>query len=152
MALGVTSTRRRAGGRKGNGASGTAIEITRIVNAIICDDIRIEGNKKHILIGVYCNNIITEQFPFVISVSLFIQFYVNTNGKTPIGLRILQEDKVLASHNGELTVHDARQIITISFGGFVLNINAPAPLRVQIKLGADWQTMRELTVERGLTS
>lgn len=45
----------------------------KIVTGIICDDVRIESNNKHILIGVYHNDILVSEIPTTIWLTLWMR-------------------------------------------------------------------------------
>jgi hypothetical protein len=56
---------------------------------MLCDDIRQEINGKHILIGVYSGNqIIVPAMPFTIPISIWIEYFPESTGKTAFHLRI----------------------------------------------------------------
>jgi hypothetical protein len=45
----------------------------KILNAIICDHVRIEDNGKHILIGVYVGSVVFPGFPSMLAPTLWLQ-------------------------------------------------------------------------------
>lgn len=47
----------------------------RNTTVVVCEDIRIEGNGKHILIGVYPTDMIVGQFPASLRLAFWIRIY-----------------------------------------------------------------------------
>ena len=57
-------------------------------NAILCDDVRIEKNNKHILIGVYSGDIVVKELPAKLRLSFYLEFGASEIGDIPLEIRI----------------------------------------------------------------
>lgn len=44
-------------------------------SVVVCEDIRVEGNGKHMLIGVYATDMIVAQFPSVVQLAFWIRAF-----------------------------------------------------------------------------
>jgi Family of unknown function (DUF6941) len=58
------------------------------VAVIVCDDVRIENNGKHIVIGVFSESINVPQFPANIRVAQFLIFTTSGQGDASIDLQV----------------------------------------------------------------
>lgn len=123
----------------------------KISNCIVCDEVRIENNGKHILIGVYPHNIQVPQFPHRQLLTMWMQFNTGEAGVVDIEFRVLDEKHaVKVAGGGHVEVEDKSLPATIPIGSFPIEIQAPTKLIFQFrKAGKRWQTVNTLTVEKG---
>lgn len=60
----------------------------KLVQAIVCDDIRCENNGKFMFIGVYLENIILPNMPATIVLALWLRMKIHLLAKTSLEARI----------------------------------------------------------------
>ena len=53
----------------------------RFTNIILCDDVRIEINKKLILIGVYSGDIIVAKLPYRLKLAVYLEYLPESAGE-----------------------------------------------------------------------
>lgn len=121
----------------------------KVENAIICDDVRKEDNGKHLIIGVYPNNMLVPKFPATLAPSLWIQLYLDEENETAIEFRIVQDDgKVLGCGSGVLPVSLAQPATTI-LPPSLIEIQKKCVLSFQIReKGKRWKTLKKVPVEK----
>lgn len=69
--------------------------LIKIVNAIICDDVRKEITNKFIIIGVYSNDIVFPSFPSNANLSLYSDIFIRKQGDFTLNVRILLDGKMI---------------------------------------------------------
>ena len=121
----------------------------RIHNAIICDQVRKEDTGKHLLLGVYPADVLVPDFPTPISLVLWMQLYMDRNGKFEFEFRI-QKDKESVSHTkGTLIVKDHLHPATITLPPAIIEIDGECTLSFQIReKNKRWKTAKELPVKK----
>src|ERR1044071_3093409 len=60
----------------------------RIVNCVVCDEIRQEITNKFILIGVYVKDIVVPEFPTHTAISIWLQYRPDRIGDHDIFVRV----------------------------------------------------------------
>jgi hypothetical protein len=60
----------------------------KLVQAIVCDDIRIENNGKFIFIGAYFDNIVLPNLPSILFLALWFRIKIQLAEKTSLEVRI----------------------------------------------------------------
>ncbi len=83
-----------------------SFEAYSIEYAILCDQVRREDNGKRIAIGIYGRNILLQQFPAKLALSLFMLMRPKKTGLTKIEFRALLDDTVVATFGGEIAISD----------------------------------------------
>ncbi len=69
--------------------------------ALICDDVRREGNGKFIFIGVYGNNILLDAFPATIRLRLVTRL-IPKKHEFPLGIRVKRNGEEFAVMKGNV--------------------------------------------------
>ena len=119
----------------------------KVTNVIICDDVRREHTGKHIIIGVYPDNILVPEFPATVMLCIWAQFLPDEIGEKSIEIRITQNKKELARGGGKIVIRDVDQSITGAISGLVMTIDDKGPLEFQYREGATrWRAMKRLGV------
>ena len=122
----------------------------KVLNFILCDEVRTEDNGKAILIGVYPHNIIVKQFPTRMTITAWLQFMTGRTNEAQIEIRVIDENRaVKMSGGGEVKVEDAALPATVTLAGILLEFTNPGKLIFQIKeRGKKWQTVNTFAVEQ----
>lgn len=102
--------------------------------AVFCDDIRQEGNGKHILIGVYGNDLVPGSLPATFPLSLWLKV-----DDPPLGLRkfkftLKSSTGDEAGLEGELQLpEDASQkSVVLAFGGLPVQVRSPGQVTAHL--------------------
>jgi hypothetical protein len=122
------------------------------VSAVVtCDDIRLEQNNKHILIGVYNGALVVAGFPTEIPLSWWIQLLPEKAGNFELEVQLVQDDTATL-----LRAMLGFAVITADWAALVLppvrlQLQGPGKLKLQLKLKdqSDWHTIQELSVTQG---
>lgn len=99
---------------------------------IFCDDIRIEENGKHILIGVYGVDLVPALIPVTIQIGIWVRFWGLAEGRRKFKVRLLDpSDREAASFDGdtEIARNDAPTIFSVS--GLSVGIEGTGEIVVQ---------------------
>lgn len=120
----------------------------KIENVIICDEVRKEDNGKHLIIGVYPNNMLVPEFPANLAPSIWMQLYLDQDKDTEIEFRIRQDDgKILGRGTGVLPM-SRTQPATTSLPPSLIKVQKACVLSFQIReKGARWKTLKKVPVE-----
>ena len=119
----------------------------KFANVIICDDVRKENSGKHLIIGVYPDDILVPGFPATIAVCAWFQFFADRVGEMPIELRVLQNKKELSRGSAKLIVNDSKKIVTATIIGIIITFGDDGPLEFQCReTKKRWRTMKKLGV------
>ena len=118
---------------------------------VVCDDIRQEDNQKVILIGVYNNTIIVNNFPTVLLFKYWIQCKAAADGDIPIKMRIFKDNNKKLFH-AELNLHVKRG----AGGYFAFSLHSPpitfdAPCSLILKWqrpSQRWEKLIEMIVSK----
>lgn len=121
----------------------------KIENAIVCDEVRKEDNKKHLIIGVYPNNILVAKFPATLAPVLWTQIYLDQEKETDIEYRVKQDDnKILVAGSG-VVPKSPLQPATFTLPHAVLEIQKACVLVFQIReKGKRWKTLKKIPVQK----
>jgi len=122
-----------------------------VAAVVLCDDIRLEQNNKHILIGVYNGTIVVQNFPAVFPVCWWMQVLSNETGSFELDIQLVkdQRDTLLRASIG-YEIH-TKDWASISLPRIPLQIHGPGKLQLQMKKKAesDWTTVQELEIKQG---
>ncbi len=109
-----------------------------------------EDNGKHIIIGVYPNDIRFESFPNTINLSLWWQFRVNVNWGRRIEFRVRDDKKeqlFFATAMIGLNPPNEGELLTITIPDIMLGITGPTILSFQIReVKKRWQILKKMPV------
>ena len=133
----------------------TKENITRIkpLGVIICDDIRQEDNQKHILIGVYSNDIVVRTLPSNILIGIYI--IAETTGVGTVPIEILLEitgseyKTILKGAVEILKKTNTKQTTGIPVPRLPVSIEKDCELTVKLKqYEDDWKVIRTIPIHR----
>lgn len=99
---------------------------------VFCDDIRVEANGKHILVGVYGVDLVPSALPAVFPIGLWIRFWGIPEGRHQFHLRLLNpsgEESAGFGGDTEVVRSDAPTIFAVS--GLPVNVNEFGDIVVQ---------------------
>lgn len=124
----------------------------KIVNCLICDDVRREDNGKELLIGVYSANMIVSKFPAGLPVALWGQFTSSQEGDFTFAVRVVSpEDTEFATATVQIQKYKANDVASFAVKGLPAVAHTRTQLRFQAKFeGEEWKTLKELTIEKGV--
>lgn len=124
---------------------------TKILHALICDDVRREITGKETLVGVVGDEIFTPTFPIIYHITLWIRAIFDFDGlrwadfeiRTADGIRLLQSQK--------LPLHTQRnKSTTVVVQGVPIQIQSPCDVEVRWKLPEEeWETVATLGIRQG---
>jgi hypothetical protein len=123
----------------------------KVSAVILCDDIRLEQNNKHILIGVYNGTIVVQDFPAEFPVCWWIQTLTNQTGKFEFDIRLIKDEKdTLLRVQVEFEIHTKGWAAMI-LPKVQLQLHGPGNLQLQMKTKSesDWITIQESEVRQG---
>lgn len=106
------------------------------VDAVFCDDIRQEDNGKHILIGVYPNDIMLPEFPIQVRLSLWARVRDVTPGTRKFRMRLATPRSGGLEHSGELAIDQDGTLIAV-FIGMPLSFDAPGEMCAYLSIDGE---------------
>ena len=121
----------------------------KIATAIICEDVRIEENGKHIIIGVYPSDIVVPETPAHVTVVLWLQLDdVGTHGKN-FEFRGLVSGKEVVRGGFTVSTSGGGERATIPLGKFPLIIEEEGDLRFDVRFadGGRWRNAIAMPVK-----
>lgn len=119
----------------------------RVVTAVLCEGIRVEESKKYILIGVYPENILAKAFPTQLSLSLWVQMYIDRNGEILFDFRVLYNKKQIMKGEAGAEVGNYKEIITLPITPIRINAEAEGTLSFQFReKGQRWKTIKTVEI------
>lgn len=74
------------------------------INALVCDDVRIENNGKHIIIGVYTGDIIVSGFPFFLTPCFWVSLPATPPGQYTVSIRYSYDGKIIDTFKAQFDV------------------------------------------------
>lgn len=122
----------------------------KVHNLTVCEEVRQEMNGKFILLGVYTNSILVNQFPAQFPLSVWTLLEAEETGSAAISLRLRMEEAALTllEVKGSLEVQELENWTPFAFGG-VVNVSNPGKLHVELKVDdAPWETLRVVNISR----
>jgi hypothetical protein len=126
----------------------------KIVNAVICEDTRIEDKGKHILIGVFPEDIVVSKKPSRIRITFWLQLDGIGQEEEIFLFRATLENESLAAGEVHITKIRGTDRATITLGPLILTIEEPGELRLDIKYADDgrWKKAINIPVRMNLST
>ena len=123
----------------------------KIASAVICDDIRKEDTNKHLLIGVYPEDIVVKQFAAPVILRLWLQFYPDKDGD--LSLEIRMKGTAIGKSpliRGVINIVDKDKIATLSVPPMPIILEREGEIEFQIRgKGKRWRPVKRLSVRKG---
>lgn len=112
----------------------------KIVNAIVCDDIRQETNGKFILVGVYADEIVAHELPLRINLSFMVQVKLDTETSFSIEARTVRNDGTeFVSEKANFGSLPPAATVTMFFVGTPTRFEAAGHIALQFRQeGGEW--------------
>ena len=105
----------------------------KIANAIICDDVRVERNGKHIIIGVYSGDIVVSETPALVPIMLWLQIDDVGGDAEEYEFNGTMSGVEFVTGKFSVTTSPSPSRATISLGHFPLKIERDGTLKFDIK-------------------
>ena len=109
------------------------MQSAKIANAIICEDVRVEGNGKHIILGVFSADILVRELPAFIPIMLWLQLDDIGDEPEEYEYRGVMSDAEFVSGNFQLKVSPSPNRATIALGQFPLRIENEGQLKFDVR-------------------
>lgn len=103
-------------------------------NLILCDDVRVEDNSKHILIGVYTNGVMLKQMPGTLAVTLWLIVSISEAGKHTIQIELRGKKGEIGTITVDADVNDANGLIPITCPKLPVKFEEPDEIEVYLSL------------------
>ena len=112
--------------------------VVRLVDVIVCDDVRVERNGKLLLIGVYLGNILCEELPTLLPTLSFVTKWNTEKGQAKKGVyRFLDPSGAeVASTQPQIPPNSERKPFHVSISQFV-------PMRLRVSGSYRWTFCEE---------
>lgn len=121
----------------------------KIKNVVVCDQVRVEKNGKHILIGVYPRDIKFGRFPAKIGLSIWLQMVAEGGKNLPVQVRVIDSNqKALYHADGEIQteLHESG-LATVTIPMVFFEVQEPITILFQIREPKKrWQTLKQMPV------
>ena len=122
----------------------------RILNTLLCDDVRVEKSGKHVLVGAYLDSIQVPDFPTTLSLMLWMQFFADLDGDLPLEVRVLKDNRPLQTMDGSIHISDHNQVNTLRVPTATLELKSPGLLAFQFRQkGKRWRTVKRIPIHSG---
>ena len=123
----------------------------KVSAVVLCDDIRLEQNNKHILIGVYNGTIVVQSFPTEFPVCWWIQALANQTGKFEFDIQLIKDEKDTLLRVKVGFEIQAKGWVAMSLPKVPIQLHGPGKLQLQMKAISepDWITIQECEVRQG---
>lgn len=119
-----------------------------IVSLVVCDEIRKEDNGKAILIGVYSGDILVNELPIQIGISLWVHLNVSGPGEIPFEFRFVGIKSAVSELSGNANIKGAGAAI-ISTPPIPVLLESEGELKIEMKYGdSDWRLVRSLEIRK----
>jgi hypothetical protein len=123
----------------------------KIKCALVCDDSRIEDNGKHIIIGVYSNNVAVEHFPATIGLTLWFQMLVGKAGEIDFEVRArdaFDRKKLFSAFEGKMNINQKEEPITMKTPQFLIQTEEPVKIVFEMReSGKRWSKIIEIPIQ-----
>lgn len=115
-----------------------AFRLSKLVrNALLCEDIRQEKSNKHIILGIFADNIIAKEFPATLRFAIYVEIDLTILGEIetvyfrflPHRLKPLDMEFDARSFNSS----DAR-VATLQVRPFGLHIDSPRSISFDVSI------------------
>jgi len=127
----------------------------RVLNCVICDEIRQEVTNKYMLIGVYVGDMVLPDFPSHAAISLWIQYRPDRLGEREISFRFngpSQEEGKLAPFASMKVLASIDRLSDVAIPLQKMVFTADRPGEVSVEFSEDnenWTEVNRLKVIRG---
>ena len=124
----------------------------KLLQALICDDVRREFNGKEIIIGVYQDEIILEALPATIELSLWMRLKMPDDKDHPAEFRAVDPQGTEVVRTPPLPLHAQRpqDQLSVVLPPAPLLLKAPGRLSFQWRLvGGEWAEIVSIRVKKG---
>ena len=115
----------------------------KVINAVVCDDVRKEANGKHIIIGVY---------PHDMLVRSWVQFFVQHRGEVKIEFRTrvkAQPKKRARFALATFNIEDPSKMNTLTLPPVPVEINEQGLLLFEVReKDGRWKKVREIPISQ----
>ena len=123
----------------------------QIENVVVCDLVRMEDTGKHLIIGVYPNDIRFASLPNNINLNIWVQFRVDANWDGQVEVRVQDDKKEILFHaRAEISKQSQNkgELLTITVPEILLGIASPTTLSFQIRQPKKrWQMLKQMPVK-----
>lgn len=122
----------------------------QVVSALVCEDVRIERNGKHLLIGVYPSDIVMGQVPGFLGLMFWIQLGYLEKREQAFEFKASLAGDDLLSGKFTLTPQGEVDRATIPLGQFPIEVVRVGDLKVDVRPeGGRWKNAITIPVRRG---
>lgn len=120
----------------------TAISKITPLYAVLCEDVRVESNGKHIVIGVYTGNVVVYALPSTVQLTVWLCLEAKTPGHANVDVRGYDPSgRIMFSGEMEIESRES-ETITTSLPKFAVQIEKEGSIRVQVRPnGGRWKTI-----------
>jgi hypothetical protein len=120
---------------------------------VFCDDVRLEANGKHFLIGVYSGNILVEEIPGPVTVSTWVQVRGVPSGPRIVSLTVnfFGKDGVFEAGKTEFAINvlDSDLPVVLAANGLHFTVNTEGALTVLARIdGGEGIPAGEITITK----
>ncbi len=124
----------------------------KVINAVVCDDVRKEATGKHIIIGVYPHDMLVRSFPATIAPALWVQFFVQHRGEVKIEFRTrvkAQPKKRARFALATFNIEDPSKMNTLTLPPVPVEINEQGLLLFEVReKDGRWKKVREIPISQ----
>jgi hypothetical protein len=123
----------------------------KVLQVVVCDEIRREITGKDFLIGVYSAGVVVPSFPAQLVLSFWIQFSADgVADSLPLEIKLMGDGDLTFVHLQAILRIERIGLGAIGIGPLPVILQIPTALRLQLKQeGGDWVTVQEVAVEKG---
>jgi hypothetical protein len=108
--------------------------------AFLCDDVRREDNGKFIFIGVYGENIVTQQLPNTMALSLVLWVEAREKLSGLASFRISLNGQQINAGSGAVVFEEGKTVS--AFQGTIIAITHTGELKIEFRFGGEeWETI-----------
>ena len=123
----------------------------KIASVVLCDDIRVEDTRKHLLIGVYLNDVVVAQFDAALVFRLWVQFSHDKDGDLFLEVRTkgtaIDESPL---YRGVINIDKKDELATLRLPQMPIIVKREGEMEFQIReTGKRWKTAKIISVRKG---
>ncbi len=106
---------------------------------IYCDDVRIEGNGKHLIIGVYQSDLIlNDPLPVALGLTLYVRIWGLGVGRHAIEFKIdMPGGEEAKTDQGQLDLHLNVPMLSLPVGPIPVTISKLGPISTKITIDGE---------------
>jgi hypothetical protein len=120
----------------------------KVINAIVCEDIRFEVGNKVTLVGVIAGDIFTEALPLKMPIAIYIELSSPESGSFPLNLELIVGEKVIRKIESAMDVEDPLQTGVLALPKWQVAAENDTDLCVRISFGDEWQTIIQKRIKK----